>query len=133
MQNHEFLGHTADVILQVEATDKKALFQEALLGMSELLSTETKGEKIQETITCQSPDETFLLLDFLNQVLTLSHIHRVVFRKVAFSEFEPTKLSATISGVRADHFEKDVKAATYHGAEISKEGENFCVRIIFDI
>jgi SHS2 domain-containing protein len=136
MQKYTFVGHTADTRLHIEASTLTELFQVALSAMAELIHSKSLNEKPTtcHEITISSPDTTSLLIDFLAEVLALSHMKITVFTKVEFQSLTPTTLTAKIYGVPVDHFEKDVKAVTYHEAEVktTKSG-TFETSIIFDI
>ena len=136
MQKYTFVGHTADMRLQIEASTLAELFQVALLALAELMYPKAPCEKPTSTqvITISSVDTTSLLIDFLAEILALSHIKATLFTQVEFQSLTPTQLTAKIYGVPVDHFEKDVKAVTYHEAEVktTKSG-TFETSIIFDI
>lgn len=135
MKRHKILEHTADVRLWVEAGSLEDLFGAALEGMSRLIKEHTgDGASIKLQFEIESPDKTSLLIDFLSEILTQSHNNKAVFTKVEFSAFTETKLTATISGIKTDGFDDDIKAVTYHEAEIKKNiNGNFETMIVFDI
>lgn len=136
MQKYTFLGHTADTRLCIEASTLIELFQGALSGMAELISRTDLHQKptIEQKITISSTDTTSLLVDFLAEILTLTHIHSTLFTKARFDSLTKTKLTATIYGVPLAHFEKDVKAVTYHEAAVkTTKNDTFETVIIFDI
>jgi SHS2 domain-containing protein len=133
MYRYSFLGHTADMRLDVQASTLEELFQGSLRGMCELIGAEEKSCTLQKEVTIRSTDETALLIDFLSEVLTACHIERALFTQVEFTSFSPHELRGKIWGFPVDHFERDVKAVTYHEAHIEKRDNTFYVRIIFDI
>jgi SHS2 domain-containing protein len=133
MYRYSFLGHTADIRLDVEATTLEELFQGSLKGMAELMGERKEAFSLEKELSISSPDETALLIDFLSEALTACHIEKAIFSKVEFSSFSPTSLRAKIFGKPASRFEKDVKAVTYHEAHVEKRDNTFYVRIIFDI
>ena len=135
MNRYYFLSHTADTRLFVEADSREELFSEAFLALKELLEPKSIFQHflVDCTITISSYDETALLIDFLAEVLTYSHIKKAVFTKVHFLSFSKTELIAHLQGSCVPYFEKDVKAVTYHEAEIKKTETGFSTTIIFDI
>lgn len=147
MRRHQFLGHIADVRLQVEGDTPQELFQAAVEGMADLMKTSFRArrgrnlrqkspaaDRFEEEISISSPDMTSLLLDFMAEVLTRSQIHRVIFYAVQFSEFKQTSLRAKIIGEKVAQWDKDIKAVTYHEAEIKKDKDGFYRTIVvFDI
>lgn len=136
MQKYTFVEHTADTKLNLEASTLMELFQVALLALAELIHAKAINEKpaTSQEITISSTDTTSLLIDFLAEVLALSHMRTTVFTEVKFHSLTSTMLTAKIYGVPVDRFEKDVKAVTYHEAEVktTKSG-TFETSVIFDI
>ena len=136
MRTHQILSHTADVRLKAEGSTMEELFCAALEGMAEIQNAQrkTEGEAIKKEIYITSPDQTALLIDFLSEALAQSQIERTVFDTVAFAKFTSGELEAEISGERVEGFDEDIKAVTYHGAEIVKNtAGNYEATILFDI
>lgn len=139
MPPYKQLPHTSDIRLSISAQTKEALFLSALQGMSELLQkgfcdqqngSQPEADRIEITAT----DTTGLLVDFLSEVLTRCHIRKVIYCGIVFLELSDTNLKATISGKKADHFEEDIKAVTYHEADVRiNENNQYETIIIFDI
>ncbi|OGZ31743.1 MAG: hypothetical protein A3H02_01610 [Candidatus Niyogibacteria bacterium RIFCSPLOWO2_12_FULL_41_13] len=132
---YQVLGHIADLRLKVLAKNKEELFKQALKGMAEVLKEKLpEKEKILKEIAVDSADQTSLLVDFLNEVLYDAYANKAVFQAVEFEVFEKNKLKGKIFGYKVKKgFDKDIKAVTYHGAEIKKTDGNFEVILIFDI
>lgn len=138
MKAFKLLSHTADVRLQVKASTLEELFSIALAGMNELIKKEACQDKndftIEKKITLSSVDTTALLIDFLSEVLSLSHKEGAVFCRVAFTELNNESLRAIIKGKQVDSFDEDVKAVTYHEAEVKKNKQgNWETVIVFDV
>lgn len=141
MRSYRILPHTADVRLKVEGESLPELFTAALEGMSELIkpgSSKHKGDDLKDftekhEVTASSPNVSLLLVDFLAQTLTLSHIHYAIFSRVQFLELGRDRLKARIYG-RRESFEEDIKAVTYHEVEIKKNVRGFYeTTLVFDI
>ena len=138
MRSHNLISHTADARLRVEADTREELFRAALEGMNELIKNgfckHRKGYPVREEILLTAGDTTALLIDFLSDVLTLSHQNQALFCAVDFLEFTETTLRAIIHGAKTEDFEEDVKAVTYHEVEVKKnEAGNYETLIVFDI
>jgi len=86
------------------------------------------------TVTVYASDRTALLVDFLNEALSLAQIHKEVYLSVAFSTFSEIALEATLKGAKVDEFNEDIKAVTYHEADVrqNEKGE-WETTLIFDI
>lgn len=138
MKKFEIIPHVADVRLKLEADSLQNLFETSLEGMNEILKKGFCKKSINFSstykISLTSVDPTALLIDFLSEVLTLSHIRRELFCKVKFKKLNSNQLEAEIFGSKIDKFDEDIKAVSYHEAEITqdKKGE-LKTNIIFDI
>jgi SHS2 domain-containing protein len=144
VRTYQFLSHVADVRLKIEADTLEELFTAALEGMGNLIKkevcqnsalVETDQENLlKEKIEISSIDTTTLLIDFLSEVLTHTQVNKAVYCKIRFEKLTTNFLSATIFGKQTENFDEDIKAVTYHEAEIKKnENGNFETIIVFDI
>ena len=137
MRSNKELGHTADVRLQVEGDTLKELFTAAVEGMAAIIkndSCEENENHIEESILISSLDSTKLLIDFLSAILTKSHINETIYCRAEFHELSENNVKATIYGHKVEDFDEDIKAVTYHEADIQKnEKGNFETIILFDI
>lgn len=139
MAAFRFIPHTADARLQVTGNSSEDIFRSALQGMAFLqkkgFCARQKGMySKQDNLNLKAVDPIVLLIDFLSEVLTLSQINKTVYCNVKFEQLTQTTLKAIISGSQPDYFDEDIKAITYHEAEIKhntkKELETI---IVFDI
>lgn len=134
----EFISHTADVRLKATEEALPQLFITCLKGMNELLKPGFCGQKklpdMAETIHIESPDSTVLLIDFLSEILTLSNMNKAVYCDCFFKEISDHKLTAILKGQHVDGFETDIKAVTYHEAnvQVNEQGDLETI-IVFDI
>ncbi len=135
---YQFIEHTADIRMKVWGTDLKELFKDAMLGMMEFLNSKdfkTFGE-VKRLVNISSVDQTSLLIDFLNEVLANAQIYKEVYTDVIFNIFslDNNLVEAELKGKEIEKFNEDIKAITYHEANIlkNKKGE-FETIIIFDI
>ncbi|HKJ34856.1 MAG TPA: archease [Balneolales bacterium] len=138
MQNIRFQSHIADIRMKIESDSLPELFLAGLSGMNQLLKKypeQNNGESaILRTINIKSVDTTTMLIDFLSEVLTLSHIDQAVFTEVDFNHLSDHEISAIIKGIKLDHFDEDVKAVTYHEANIKQNQKGkWSTIVIFDI
>lgn len=136
--SYKILPHTADLRMFVAGDSLEILFSEALAGMASILNKKIKigaeKETVKREIEIDSPDQTALLIDFLNKALSLSQINREVYTRAVFKKFSPTFLSGTLEGVPIGKFDEDIKAATYHEADIQQDKDgSWKTIVIFDI
>ena len=137
MKHFAIHSHTADVRLELEASTLEELFTVALIGMAEFIKPNScTGDNliIKKEILVNSIDTTALLIDFMSDVLTETHINKAIFCTVTFAELTETSVRATIFGKHVESFDEDVKAITYHEADVKKNSAgNYTTVIVFDI
>lgn len=132
---HEFLHHTADVRLTVRAGSYEELVREAMEALFEFVGGGAARIDDWRTfeVRLDAPDRTFLLVDFLNEALTLSHIHGLVFTVDAM-EVGRLEMTAKLRGAIPARFSEDVKAVTYHEAEVKENADgSWQTQLVFDI
>ena len=119
---YEILEHTADVRMLVQGDSLEDLFSEALYGMMEILEPKVDDQKkvIERVIAIEATDTTTLLIDFLNEVLLSTQIHKEAYNKMIFKELSQHSLEAILSGIAVQSFGEDIKAVTYHEAEVKR-------------
>lgn len=133
---YEILEHTADVRMLVQGDSLEDLFSEALYGMMEILEPKVDDQKkaTERATTLEAMDTTALLIDFLNEVLLSTHINKEAYNKVTFKELSQHSLEAILSGIAVQSFGEDIKAVTYHEAEVKRtEDGTWETMIVFDI
>ncbi|MBS1988360.1 archease [Candidatus Dependentiae bacterium] len=137
MKKFNLIDHTADVRLFVQADSQQELFLAALQGMAEIISPtscHTNKSMITHIIKINSHDPTVLLIDFLSEALTLSHVYKALFCSATFTILTPNQLEALVHGIPVAQFDEDIKAVTYHEAEIIHDNQgNLSTMIVFDI
>jgi SHS2 domain-containing protein len=137
MRKYEFLEHVADIRLKIEADSLEELFSAAVEGMNEIACKKRDGileADVIEEVGIGAKDTTTLLINFLSDVLTYMHVNRAIYTKIIFTELDEKSLQATINGFHIDKFDEDIKAVTYHEAEVVKNDKgNFEAVIVFDI
>ena len=131
---YEIVDHIADVRLRVSAPSLEALFIDAMRGMFAVMRAHPGDTRIERSVAVHdAADTTSLLIDFLNEVLYRAHVAHEMFTNAHFTRLDATSCEATLSGVASSTFEEDVKAVTYHEAEVRKMGEEWTTMIVFDI
>jgi SHS2 domain-containing protein len=135
----EYLSHTADVRIRVAADSPEELFQAGAVALNRLLKPGFCEENASETtvheaIEVESVDRTALFIDFLSELLTLTLMERAIFCEVQILLLSAHRLSARVSGHLFDEMEEDIKAVTYHEADVHLNDEGqWETLVIFDI
>lgn len=133
-----FLEHTADIRMRVSGKTIRELFETAAIGMASLIKRKICQKKgkldIKGEVNISSINQTALLIDFLSEILAQANFNRAVFCKFAFKKLTPDQVWVKMRGKRVSSFDCDIKAVTYHQANIfkNKKGKWETI-IVFDI
>ncbi|MBI4041184.1 MAG: archease [Deltaproteobacteria bacterium] len=139
MRKYQFLPHMADVKLKVTASDFLELLRGALEGMNALIKkdackTNESPREVIKKINLPAQEKSLMLIDFLNEVLTLSQIHHAIFCRPQFKTLKNRTLTIQIWGKKVSGFDEDIKAVTYHDLNIIKNKQGLLeTLVVFDI
>lgn len=131
------IPHTADWALRVWAPTFVALLREAARGMYELAGVrgqpDVAGEERHICIEGDDPEE--LLVSFLSELVYLWSVDHLIFPDITFDEVDELegRVSARLLGVPIASQGKEIKAVTYHGLDVDREGEGLSATVTFDV
>ena len=132
----EIKSHTADVRLRVTADSLEGLFSEGMKGLYAILTPAAgKIKKDAElSVSLTGRDRTVLFIHFLNEVLSHSLMRKCVYDHISSFQVKGDQLSIHLKGYCIRSFHSDVKAVTFHEAEVQETPEgSFQTMIILDI
>ncbi|MCF8035614.1 MAG: archease [Desulfobacteraceae bacterium] len=135
---YEVIDHTADTGIRVWAGTPTGLFAEACRAMFELITDNSRVAPVKtRKLFIEGIDQTDLLINWLRELLMLWSADRELVASVQISELSEKNLRAT---VRTQPFDPeyhviytDIKAVTYHGAEIISRDRHWETSVIFDV
>jgi SHS2 domain-containing protein len=133
MKKFEFLSHTADVKIKVYGKNLKEIFNNSLLALKSFWKPKLTKTKIEKEIKIESNNEVNLLIDFLSEVLAETYIEKAIFTKFEPQELVSYSLSGKIIGYEFTSLSKDIKAITYHQANLQKINHQYIFEFIIDI
>lgn len=134
MKSLEYLPHIADVRMRIQGSSEEELFSVGMEGIGRILkkdvfeNTRQANEFVE--ISLVSVDMTTLLVEFLNEVLMFSHTQKAVFFDVAIQHISEKEIRAKIKGCKVEAFDEDIKAVTYHEAQVEKNETGMLETII---
>ncbi len=126
----EWIEHTADVRVRVRAASVEELFREALRATMSLLRPERGKRRVAHDLAVDAVDQTTLLIDFLNEALSRAQANRETYDDAMFSKLTERRLEARLTGSDALSFGDDVKAVTYHQADVRRDTDGMWETII---
>lgn len=138
MKRYDLLEHTADAGIMAYGADLREAFSNAAYGMFCLMADlEQVREKTSRHVEVEAGDREGLVVAWLNELLYLFDVERVIFRRFDILELTGTRLEADACGEEADasrhRLKSGVKAATYHMLQVSEGGVCCSIRVIFDV
>ena len=138
MKTIEFLPHTADLKMRLRADSVIRLFEAGMEGMKQVMKKgackTNNNTTVKVKIHITSPDLTSLLVEFLGEVLTLSHNLKTIFCRLKVASVNNQEIIGQIEGVKVVDFDEDIKAVTYHEADVQVNDQGtYETFIIFDI
>lgn len=133
----EVIEHTADVGIIARGETLSEVFANAAAGMmSFIINPSLVRARETRRIVVEAEDRDALLVAWLNELLVLLNGESFVPREFRIVQLTDTRLVAEVQGEPVDRdrhqFRLDVKAATYHQLEISRN-EAWHAKIIFDV
>ncbi len=138
MKPFEIIEHTADIGIVAYGADIKQVFANAALGLFNLMADlGNLKEGVKREIELSAEDIEVLLVQWLNELIYISEVEHVLFKRFEINELSNTRLKAACFGEKIKagqhRLKREIKAATYHMLKLNKENGSYQVRIIFDI
>jgi len=132
---YEILQHTADIRISLTAPALEELFADALLALMEVIGGDPVSEEVvHETMRVDSVDQTALLVDFLNEALLRCHLRRQRYTAASITSLTETVLVASLQAVPVARVHEDVKAVTYHEADVRRGADGqWMTMLVLDI
>jgi SHS2 domain-containing protein len=134
----EIIDHTADIGIVAYGADIKQVFANAALGLFNLMADlDNLKEDVKRDIELSAEDVEVLLVEWLNELIYISEVEHIIFKRFEINELSNTQLKATCFGEKIKpgqhRLKREIKAATYHMLRLNKEDGSYKVQIIFDI
>ncbi len=139
MKNFEILEHTADIKIKARASTKEELFEVVTEALCEIMYPGFKKSQPAEftekhNFNIESVDSSALLIELLSEQLSLMHTYNILLPKVEIALLEEDKIAGHFYGYEIESFHEDVKAVTYHEAELKVNQEKqYEIIILLDI
>ncbi len=134
----EVFDHTADIGIVAYGSDITELFANAALGLFSLIvDLDSLGQDAERVVELSAEDSESLLVEWLNELIYIFDVERLAFKKFEIGELTDNTIKAKCFGEKIDpqrhKMFREIKAATYHMLQISKQNGSYQARIIFDI
>lgn len=138
MKRFDIVEHTADAGIVAHGSDLREAVANAAYGMFCLMADlEQVAERTTRRVEVEAADREVLVVAWLNELLFLFDVERLIFRRFDILELTDTRLAADARGEEADvsrhRLKGGVKAATYHMLRVWEDQGGLSIRVIFDI
>ena len=128
----DWVDHTAEVELRVEADSAEGVFREAVAGLAELLTARPLGPLEESDLHVTATDRPALLVETLNDIIFKAETQHVVPSELRVVRVSETELIARLVGARGMP-RPLVKAATYHRLSFAEEADGWRATVVFDV
>ena len=138
MDRYRVIDHTADLGFLAYGDSPAELFVNAAFAVFDLMTDLSAVEPAQERgIDVTGSDWEDLLVNYLREILYIYNGEGMLLVDFIVAEIDPGHLSGAVRGepfdARKHCIKREIKAVTYHGAEVSKTGEGWRGKAIFDV
>jgi SHS2 domain-containing protein len=132
------LAHTADIGLEATAPSRGGLFVAAAEGFKALVYGDSPATVVsRHPVRLAAGDGAELLVAWLNEILFLCEVERLVPASFEIVEFTAQTLNAVVGGEPFDParhvVERTAKAVTYHQAVAEERQSGWYARVYIDL
>jgi SHS2 domain-containing protein len=135
MGGHELLEHTADVGIRATGASLEEAFEQATVGLAELLGAVRPGGGEPVAVTVRAPDLGALLVDWLGETLWLAEVRQAALAGVRVDRVGGGQASGELR-LRAGAGPADgtpVKAVTYHRLRVERRPDGWLAEVYLDV
>jgi SHS2 domain-containing protein len=133
----EFIDHTADAGIRVQAPTLEDLFETSGLAFTELVtSVDALDCRVERQFKLQEDDIETLLVSWLQELLYLLDTEELVFGRfqVKLHDFSLEAVAwGEVFDPKIHTMKTEIKAVTYHQLEVTKSDLGWQAQVIFDI
>ncbi len=134
---YETFEHQADIGIRGFGASLEEAFENSARALySVMVRIDAVRAREARTVTVSAPDHELLLVEWLNALLSLSDIERMVFSKFEV-KINGAVLSGSAWGEKLDPGRHEpnveVKGATYHLLEVTKNNGQYMVQCVVDV
>jgi len=136
MKRFQLIEHTADTGLIAYGNNLAEAFANAAYGLFSIIAELSRVRKAEsQTVVVNAEDIEGLLFNWMNHLIYIFDVERLLFKGFDISEFTEHNLKAICWGERYNasrhQLKTGVKSATYHMLKVDREANR--VQVIFDV
>jgi SHS2 domain-containing protein len=135
---YETFEHESDIGIRGCGNSLEQAFENAAVALYSVMMNIGKiAQTEKKVIAVSAPDRELLLVEWLNALLALSDIERLVFSKFEVKIIEDTTLTGIAWGEPLDRVRHEahveVKGATYHMLSVREENGRYWAQCVVDV
>lgn len=135
---YRVFDHTADLGLEIFGSDLRELFANAAHALFDnIVDLTTVEGGLARTVSATGADLEDLFINYLRELLSWFHGDDMIVREVDIVAVTDTHVTGTATGERLDpHRHRilhEIKAVTYHRAEVTKVSGGWRAKVILDV
>ena len=135
--NYETFEHEADIGIRGFGDSMAEAFENAACAMySVMVNIQTIEPKEKRSVAVSAPDRELLLIEWLNALLSLSDVERMVFSKFEV-KIDGTSLIGTAWGEALDRVRHqphvEIKGATFHMLSVQELDSRYVAQCVVDV
>jgi len=135
--NYETFEHEADIGIRGFGDSMAEAFENAACAMySVMVNIQTIEPKEKRSVAVSAPDRELLLIEWLNALLSLSDVERMVFSKFEV-KIDGTSLIGTAWGQALDRVRHqphvEIKGATFHMLSVQELDNRYVAQCVVDV
>jgi SHS2 domain-containing protein len=136
MAGFEILEHTADVGVRAEGESLGEVFEQAALGIADIMGIYAPGDGDAQDIEVEAPDVGALLVDWLSEILWLHDSRDALLGGVEIVGVTETRARGRVILVPRAGEEVEgtqIKAITYHQLEVKPTESGWGAEVFVDV
>ena len=135
--NYETFEHEADIGIRGSGKSLEEAFENAAVALYSIMVNIGKiAQSEKRVITVAAPDNELLLVEWLNALLSLSDIERIVFSRFSV-QINDSALTGTAWGEQLDRKRHEigveVKGATYYMLSVKRQDSGYIAQCVVDV
>ena len=136
MRKFKLIEHTADIGVVAYGQTLAEAYANAAYGMFSIIAELDNVREVESReLDLYEDDPEALLFEWLNRLLYVFDVERLLFKRFDITEFDGRRLKATCYGEKYDplrhQIKLGVKSATYHMLKVDASKSQ--VQVIFDV
>ncbi len=138
MKTYRPIDHTADLGIEVSGKSEKELYRNAGIAVHDMIA-DLRSVRPREVrnIGVEGRDREDLMINFLREILYLYNGESWLLKNLTILKMEGGRIEATLRGEAFDRsrhaLKQEIKAVTYHQAEVKETPRGWKAKVIFDV